>query len=190
MKSNIIPIFFASDRNYLPYLAVAVRSLIDTAKSDNEYKIYVLTNDIKENDFIHLKAMETKNITIDRVDVNEKIESIKDKVLLRDYYSVSIYFRLFIPSLFPQYDKAIYLDSDIVLNKDIADMFNVDLGDNYVAAILDEIIWSSEGFTYYARNALDITEEEYFNSGVLVMNLEKFRKNDIENHVYKSIKNQ
>lgn len=187
MNNKVVPIFFASDKNYLPYLAVSIKSLVDTSSPTNIYKLYVLTNDITDEQFKVLKEFEKENITIDRVDVTDKIASIKDKVVLRDYYSVSIYFRLFIPSLFPQYEKGIYLDGDITLNRDIADMFDEELGDNYLAAVLDEIIWSSKDFTYYARNALDVTEEQYFNSGVLVMNLAKFRKNDIENHFYKFV---
>lgn len=181
---KVVPIFFASDCNYLPYLTVAIKSLIEKSSKQNEYRIYVLTNDITEKDFEYLKIFEQSNVKINRVDVNDKIESIKDKVALRDYYSVSIYFRLFIPSLFPQYKKAIYLDSDIVLNRDVADMFKTDLKDNYVAAVLDEVIWSSKDFTYYAINALDVSEKQYFNSGVLVMNLDKFRENKIEDDFY------
>lgn len=184
-SEKIIPIFFASDKNYLPYLTVAIKSLVQKSKTQNEYRIYILTSDLTDEDFEVLKQMEQPNIKINRVDVNDKIESIKDKVALRDYYSVSIYFRLFIPTLFPQYKKAIYLDSDIILNRDIADMFNNNLGDNYVAAILDEVIWSSKEFTYYAVNALDVNEKQYFNSGVLVMNLDKFRENNIEDDFYK-----
>lgn len=186
-EETIVPIFFASDKRYLPYLTVAVASLVDHAKTNCQYKIYVLTADLDEKDMLILKKYQKENISIEKVDTNAKIESIRNKVPLRDYYSVSIYFRLFIPSLFPQYKKAIYLDSDIVLNSDIAKMFNVELKDNYVAAVLDEVIWSSKEFTYYANNALDVTQEQYFNSGVLVMNLEKFRNENIEEDFYNCI---
>jgi len=179
-----IPIFFASDKNYLPYTIVAIKSLINNASSKYVYKIHILTNEVKDEDISELKAMQTGNVTISLIDVSDKINSIKDKVALRDYYSVSIYFRLFIPSMFPQYKKAIYLDGDVIINVDIAKLYNVDLGLNLVAAVLDEVIYSSEDFTYYANEALDISEKQYFNSGVLVMNLEKFRKIDMENDFY------
>ena len=179
-----IPVFFASDKNYLPYLSVAIKSLVDNAKSNNNYKVYVLSHDLTDDDFVILKQFEKENIEISRVDVKEKIASIKDKLGLRDYYTVSIYFRLFIPSLFPQYDRAIYLDSDIIIKDDVAKLFDVKIGENYVAAVLDKVVRNSKDFIYYVNNALDITEDEYFNSGVLVMNLDKFRKDDIENDFY------
>lgn len=188
-KTNeIIPIFFASDKNYLPYLAIAIKSIAKNIKSKNQYKIYVLTDDIDEENFKKLQLFEKKNLTIEKVDVNNKIESIKKKVPLRDYYSVSIYFRLFIPSLFPQYEKGIYLDSDIIANCDIKELFDTKLDDNFLGVVLDEVIWSSKEFTYYSRNALDVTEKEYFNSGVLVMNLKQFREQNIEEDFYHYIK--
>ena len=183
-RNSVVPVFFASDKNYVPYLTVAIKSLVNFSSPCNQYNIYILTNDLQEKDIAEIRSLERNNVSIRLVDVNEKIEDIKHKVALRDYYSVSIYFRLFIPSMFPQYDKAIYLDSDIVLNADIASMFKADIGNNYLGAILDEVIWSSEGFTYFAREALDVNEKQYFNSGVLIMNLKKFRENDIENDFY------
>ena len=186
MKENkIIPIFFASDRNYIPYLTVAIKSMVNKINNISQYRVYILTNDVTENDITEIRSLERDNFKIEIVDVNPKIESIKNKVALRDYYSVSIYFRLFIPTLFPQYDKAIYLDSDILLNADIAKLYKEEIGNNYVGAILDETVYTNKDFIYYVNEALDVSEKQYFNSGVLIMNLKKFRDNDIENDFYK-----
>ena len=185
MRDNIIPIFFASDKNYLHYLAVAAKSLSDKASESNQYKIYVLSDDLRDHDLAIIKSLLRSNVSIEIADVTEKMSSIKNKVSLRDYYTPSIYFRLFIPTMFPQYKKAIYLDVDITLNADIAKMYKEELGDNYIGAVLDETVWSNKDFTYYVNNALDITEKQYFNSGVLLMNLEKFRNNNIEEDFYK-----
>ena len=190
MKNRkIVPVFFASDKNYIPYLTVAIKSLVDFTTDKHDYRIYILTNDVKDEDITEIRTFEKENVKVEIVDVNEKIETIKNKVALRDYYSVSIYFRLFIPSMFPQYEKAIYLDSDIVLNRDIADMYNVDIGSNFVGAVLDETVFTNKNFIYYVREALDVTEKQYFNSGVLVMNLRKFRDNKIEDDFYNWVNN-
>ncbi len=185
MKKNIIPIYFASDKNYVPYLTVAIKSLVKFSTDKNIYKIYILTNNLTEGDIPEIRSMERSNIMIQLVDVNFKINSIKDKVQLRDYYSVSIYFRLFIPTMFPEFNKAIYLDADIVLNHDIADMYKKNIGDNYLGAILDEVVYTNDKFIYYIKGLYDLNEKQYFNSGALVMNLKKFRDNDIENDFYR-----
>ena len=154
MRKKIVPIYFASDKNYLPYLTVAIKSLVDHTSPNNIYKIYILSADLTDYDIPEIRSYITDNILIDVVNVNKKIESIKDKVALRDYYSVSIYFRLFIPTLFPEYNKAIYLDSDVIINRDIADLYSENIGDNYVAAILDETVWSNQDFIFYTKNSL------------------------------------
>lgn len=190
MKSKkVVPVFFASDKNYVPYLTVAIKSLTNFTTDAHDYKLYILTHDLTEEDIAEIKSYEKSNVSVEIVDVSEKIETIKHKVALRDYYSVSIYFRLFIPSMFPQYDKAIYLDSDIVLNRDIADLYNVDIGFNYVGAILDETVFTNDTFIYYVNEALDVSEKQYFNSGVLSMNLKKFRDNKIEDDFYNWVNN-
>lgn len=184
MNKKIIPIFFASDKNYVPYLTVAIKSIAKFASKAYCYKIYILSNDLSAKDISEINAIQTNNFIVSIVDVNKKIESIKNKVALRDYYSISIYFRLFIPTLFPEYEKAVYLDSDIVLNNDVAKLYNVDIKNNLVGAVLDETVFTNKSFCYYVNEALDVTEKQYFNSGVLVMNLKKFRELNIEDDFY------
>ena len=129
-----------------------------------------------------LKAMETENVKINFVDLTEKIRDIYSKLQaqLRDYYSPSIYYRLFIPTMFPQYKKALYLDCDITILDDVANLYNHDLKRNLVGAIVDEVVTSNEVFRYYVENALGVNEYKYFNSGILVMNLDAFRKEKLE----------
>lgn len=188
MKKNIsknlkdIPIFFASDDNYVPCLAVSIQSLIMYANQKNHYSIFVLNTGLNAENRKTLKDMETSNVKIKFVDVNGKIKSIKEKLedTLRDYYSVSIFLRLFIPTLFPQYKKALYLDCDIAICDDIAKLYNTQLGDNLVGAINDQVVTGSEVFSYYVEHNSGVTADKYFNSGILVMNLEKFRTEKIE----------
>ena len=99
---------------------------------------------------------------------------------LRDYYSNSIYLRIFIPSLFPNYDKVLYLDADIVVIDDIAKLYFEDIGDNLLGAITDDVINTNETFTNYSASVLGLDNGKYFNSGILVMNLNGLRKDKIE----------
>ncbi len=181
MKQQI-PIFFATDDNYIPFLAVAMRSLIDNASKDYNYKILVLNSGISSENISIIKNFANSNFEIEFVNVNEKVDDIADDLSyrLRDYYSNSIYYRLFIPSLFPDYDKALYLDADIVVIDDISKLYFEDLGDNLVGAITDDVVNNNDTFVEYATVALGIDAKDYFNSGILVMNLEEFRKENIE----------
>jgi len=181
-KKQEIPVFFATDDNYVPYLVVSIRSLIDKCSSNNKYSIYVLNTGLTEQNKKALKDMEISNVTISFVDLTEKIKDIYSKLeaQLRDYYSPSIYYRLFIPTMFPHYKKALYLDCDITILDDVANLYNHELKNNLVGAIVDEVVTSNEVFRYYVSNALGVNEYKYFNSGILVMNLDEFRKERFE----------
>lgn len=179
-QSSIIPIFFSCDDNYLPFLAVSVRSLIENASPDYSYCIHILNNGLDESRVAHILNMQKSNVKIRLVDVSTVIAPIAEKLNLRDYYTVSIYFRLFIASMFPQYHKAIYLDADIAVNGDISGLYNIPLGQRIVAAVSDDIVASHRDFRRYAEDGLGIPYRRYFNSGVLLMNLDQFRMQDIE----------
>ncbi|MBR1988658.1 MAG: glycosyltransferase family 8 protein, partial [Clostridia bacterium] len=113
MQRKEIPIFFASDDNYVPYMAVALNSLIKNASKNYDYKIKILTTGISEENMAKLKKMERSYVDIDFVDVKKSLSELKVDLHTRDYYTNTTYFRLFIPDLFPQYKKALYLDGDI-----------------------------------------------------------------------------
>lgn len=172
-----IPIFFAVDDKYAPFLAVALQSLVDHASDKYYYAIKVLNVDVsKENQNI-ISKYEKENINIEFVDLNYYIDKVKDKLYTRDYYTNTTYFRLFIPELYPQYDKALYLDSDIVILSDIAELYNTDMETNLVAAAPDDIIQNMEIFQEYAEKVVGVSDyHHYFNAGVLLMNLDELRK--------------
>lgn len=182
MKNCNIPIFFSTDDNYVPFLTVAIKSLIENASRDYTYDIIVLNTGLKEEYMNKLKAFEDECFNIKFENVEHKIVDVihKLKSRLRDYYSLSIYYRLFIPSLFPEYDKVIYLDADIVVLEDISKLYNEDIEEYLVGAVPDEVISTDERFKIYIEEALDIKFGKYFNSGVLVLNLKEFRKEHIE----------
>ena len=179
MENNlkVIPIFFAVDDGYVPFLAVALESLIRNSSKNYYYAIKILYTNIEERNKKKISKYERDNVKIEFVNLNYYIEEVKDKLYTRDYYTNTTYFRLFIPNLYPQYDKVLYLDSDIVVLGDIADLYNVEIGDNLVAAAPDDVIQSSNIFQEYAERVVGVAKyQNYFNAGILLMNLDEMRK--------------
>lgn len=175
--SREIPIFFAVDNGYCPFLAVAIQSLIDNASPENKYLIKVLNTDVSMENKKKISKYERENVDIEFVDLNYYIQKVKDKLYTRDYYSKTTYFRLFLPNLYPQYDKVLYLDSDIVILDDIAKLYNTDMGDNLVAAAPDDVIQFNEVFQVYVEKVVGVADyRRYFNAGILLMNLDEMRK--------------
>lgn len=172
-----IPVFFAVDDGYCPFLAVAIQSLIDNSSEGSRYLIKILNTDISAENKRRIARYERGNIDIEFVDLNYYIQKVKDKLYTRDYYSKTTYFRLFLPNLYPQYDKVLYLDSDIVILDDIAKLYRIDMGDNLVAAAPDDVIRFNEVFQVYAEKVVGVADyRRYFNAGILLMNLHEMRK--------------
>ena len=175
-----IPIFFSTDDNYISYLDVAISSLIANASKDFNYRIIVLNTGIDANNVSRVRANERDGVKIDFVDISREIERIKSKFKNVYHFSIVTYYRLFIASLFPQYDKVIYLDCDLVVLGDISKLYRVELGDNILGAAPEQFVQNTAEFRKYAECALGVDPDGYVNAGVLLMNLKQFRKDRIE----------
>lgn len=180
-----IPIFFTIDDGYAPFLAVALNSAIKNSSPDRCYKAIVLHQGLNETNTQKLKALETDNFKIELTPMKANFDTLDDRMSNRlrcDYFTLTIYFRLFIPAMFPQYDKGIYIDSDVVLTDDIAQLYDTDMGDNFIGACNDLSIADIPPLVAYTENAIGVKKQEYVNSGVLLMNLKKMREHDLEGH--------
>ena len=176
-NKNDIPIFFAVDNGYIPFLAVSLQSLIDNSNVNNNYNIKILYTDISNENIGKILKYERENVKIEFVNLTEYIKKVQDKLYTRDYYSKTTYFRLFLPDLYPEYDKVLYLDSDIVILDDIANLYNIDMGDNLVAGVPDDVIQTFEVFQNYVEKVVGVADyRNYFNAGILLMNLDELRK--------------
>lgn len=186
---NVIPIFFATDNNYAPFLAVALTSLLDNASKDYFYKIYVLTTSLKREyaEQLNLICHDARpdGASIEFVSLGEEMEKSSGNFHLRDYYSKETYCRVFIPRVFSQYDKVLYLDCDIVVTGDISELYNIDIGDNILGAASEEVMMEYDVFGTYVEKALGIPREDYFSAGVLLINAKKYREDDIESKFIK-----
>lgn len=175
-----IPIFFSTDDNYIAYLDVAIASLIENASKEHTYRIIVLNTGIDPENVRKIQRNERAGFKIDFIDISEEVENIKSRLKDVYHFSVVTYYRLFIASLFPQYDKVVYLDCDLVVLGDISELYGVELGDNILGAAPEQFVQNTAEFRQYAADALGVDPDGYVNAGVLLMNLEAFRKNRIE----------
>ena len=166
-----IPIFFATDDKYVPFLAVAMTSLLANASQDYFYRIYVLTTSLKreyaEKLRLIVKDCAPDSASLDFVSLREEMEKSQGTFHLRHYYSRETYCRIFIPRFFPQYKKVLYLDCDIAVTGDISELYNTDIGDNLVAAAPEEVMSDFGVFGTYVEKALGISRNKYFSAGIL-----------------------
>lgn len=178
-KSREIPIFFAADDKYTKFMMVTMKSIIEHASKNNQYKMYVLHIDITPETQALVKKMETSNCKIIFVDVTEELKKIEKKISLRDYYTATTYYRVFIANMYPEYDKVLYVDSDTIIRDDIANLYQYDLGKKYIGAVRDQLVVQVDIYGDYVEKVLGISRGAYFNAGVVLINCEEFRKKNI-----------
>ena len=180
-----IPVFFTIDNSYAPFLAAALSSAIKNCSPQRQYKAIILHQELTKENMEKLSLLATGNFSIEFVEMKDGFESITDRMSNRlrcDYFTLTIYFRLFIATMFPQYDKAIYIDSDVVVLGDLAELFDTDIGDNFIGACADKSVVDVPELARYMEEAVGVSRYEYINSGVLLMNLKALRENEFDKH--------
>jgi len=173
-----MPIFFSVNDQYAPALAVAIASLIDHADSSKSYELIVLYQELSQANQDQLATLATDNVTVRFIALDERFGDRFDNdqnKLRADYVTLTIYYRLFIADLFPEYDKAIYVDADILVRDDIAKLYDIDLMGKMMAAANDRFIATDPTLSAYSEKVLGVNPMLYVNSGVLLMDLKQFR---------------
>lgn len=171
-----VNLFFSCDDTYLPFLAVTLTSIRENRDKSRRYVVRILNTGLTPENRQRLQTLAEENFLLEPVDISLTVERFARQLHTRDYYSKSTYYRLFIPELFPELDKALYLDCDIVVTGDISRLFDRELGSDLVGAVPDSMVIAIKPLSQYARKRLQVRPENYFNAGVLLMNLEQMRK--------------
>ncbi len=175
MKETIIPIFYACDDAFVKYTVVSMHSLIKNASRDHKYVIHILYTEISDEMQAVVNKMADECFEIRFVDVTAYLQSISEKLPLRDYYSKTTYYRLFIAEMFQDYSKAIYIDSDTVVNGDISKVYLTDIKDAYLGACHEQAMVQRDEFGTYVEKVVGVSRYNFFNAGLMLINCEQFR---------------
>jgi lipopolysaccharide biosynthesis glycosyltransferase len=186
MPTNTIPIVFSSSDNYAPYLGVCIKSLIEHSSPENYYEIFIINEDISEKHKNQIISMQTKNILIQFVDIKPFLENIALNIFtVKLHFTITTYYKFFLQKIFTNYDKLVFLDCDIVILRDIKELLNIDIGDNYFGVTRDMyVIYSlvqnkTAEYNYY-HNVLGLeNHENYFNAGCLICNIKKMKEDNL-----------
>ena len=179
MNNTLIPIFYACDDNFVKYTVVSLFSLKQNASKEYDYRVYVLNTGITEKMSAKLLELEDDNFSVTLCDVSDYLTSISDRLPIRDYYSKTTYYRMFISEMFPEYDKAIYIDSDTIVQGDVSEMFFTDIGDSYVGACHEQAMVQVNEYGKYVESVVGVSRYSYFNAGILLINCDMFRRHSV-----------
>lgn len=178
---TVIPIFFSVNDAYSPFLATAICSIKANASRSYTYHIHILTDDVSVENKDRLSALAEEGFIIEFNPLAEQMATLPGVKQLQShcfdaFATLTIYFRLFIPELFPQYDKVIYLDADLVVPGDISELYQEHLGTKLVGAVADYSIQKIAPFMRYIDRYVGVDHQNYVNSGVLLLNSKRLRE--------------
>lgn len=177
--NTTIPIFYACDDNFVKYAIVSLHSMICNASAKYRYKVYILHTNISDEMQKRVLELENDNFSISFENVSSYLNSISHKLPLRDYYSKTTYYRLFIAEMFTQYNKAIYIDSDTIVQGDISSLYQTEIGDRYLGACHEQAMVQVDGYGTYVERVLGFDRNLFFNAGMILINCEQFRKHQV-----------
>lgn len=182
MRKEVIKIVFASDNNFVKPLAVSIASVLLNSNKSDSFEFFVLTSDItNENKEKIAKLKKIKDFEITYLSIDEKDFEICP---LCKHFKLPTYFRLKLPSLLNE-DKVLYLDCDILVLKSLKELFIINI-DNYYCAAVEDITKETQS-TRAQMEILDV--KDYFNAGILLLNLKKMREGSIEPKCFDYIEN-
>ena len=178
---NDVVLVFACNELFVPYLSVALQSILVNTSPERHYDIVVLTRDITPKSMITLTQQASKyGVGLGFLDVDAALGDIK--LPHHGHFRPETYFRLLAPTLLDNVEKAIYLDSDIVVCADVAELYDTDVAGCLLAATRDaDTIGQIDGYDptvySYLKDQLGMTEpHDYFQAGVLVLNTQEMRR--------------
>lgn len=175
-----IPIIFAIDGNVVVPCGVALTSLFLNAREDTFYEVFILYEASRltgqDRDRIREAFRDEKHGEISFVEVGKDFSDVRINGV---FITAATYYRLLIPDLFPQFDKVIYADIDMIFQQDFTPVFQSSLNDGeWIAAALDLAV-ESHHFKAPFPEKIGKTSSDYFNAGFLIMNLKEMRAHEV-----------
>lgn len=190
-EKNNVGIVLAADNYYIPYVSTLIGSLVEHASASHVYDINIFNKDITPHNqqLLRNEFKDRENISIRFCDMSGRVDEFKG-LATKWHITIETYFRLFIQDVMVGYDKVLYLDGDMIIRKDVAELFSQDI-DGYLLAACRDIdmagVYNSN--TVKAENTVNPKMKQYvdtvlklddpynyFQAGVILFNLKEMRK--------------
>lgn len=196
--SEAINICLSADGSYAPYLGVTIQSIKANKSELDRYNVYILDGGISNVHKNKILKMVDNYFSINFINIKEYLTNIDKKIFFeRIHFSIATYFRFFIPQIFPDHNKILYLDCDLIVNTDIAKLYHTNLDGFAIAASKDIEICRrttnlmrqyNETCTYLRETLKMKNIEMYFQAGVLLLDVQKLKSIDFTSKCIEKLK--
>ena len=173
-----IPVVFVTDDHYALPTAVAIRSLIDHWAGALPLRIYIVAHAVGKENADRLKLLSNSNFLVELIDASHDRVDLERFYETGSYVSATSMLKFSIPRLLPNDDVILYLDGDVLVQKDLSPLTQIDVSNYYVAAVKDMTGMLASGLHTMAGVS------HYFNSGVLLLNAKRFREESLEERMF------
>ena len=178
-----IPVVFAADNNYVPMVTTTVCSMLENASKNCFYDVVILEKDFTEHNRHVMRSFFSRyeNACVRFVNVAGMVKAY-DLQTSNEHISVETYYRFLIQKVLPGYDKVLYLDSDLIVRGDVAELYATELGDNLLGAAHDidylgNLNMNDGERMKYTQEVLGLKDPYgYFQAGVLLLNTAEMRR--------------
>ena len=172
MNLNVV---YSSDNNYAQHVGVSMISLFENNKDFNNINIYLIENNISLQNKNRLESIcEKYNRKIKFISFDEFSKKLKLNMEITQFLLVHMLDYFYLAHIEESIDKIIYLDCDSIINGSLSDLWNTDISEYYVAGVCDTVSDNTK-----IRINMDLYSS-YINSGMLLINLKKWREESIE----------
>ena len=179
MMMDKLKLVLSSDENYRIPLMITILSALENKRPDTAYSFVVCVPE----DFSLKSRHEVEGLLDDYPECDVQFidmgHSYKDVELHINHVTVPTYYRLELPWIIED-EKCLYLDVDLVIDKDLSELYNTSIDDYYIAGVKAAGFYKSEEDMESKAKELGIGKlDQYVNAGVLLMNLRKMREENI-----------
>lgn len=178
---NVVPVVLAANEKYVPILYTCCQSIVEHSTDQHQYELYIFHTDIAlDSQKLFKEYLERENVHFTFVDVGKQVHGYV--LQAKQHITTETFYRFLILDILKSYSKVVYLDADLIVCRDIAELYQTKMGDNLIAATLDadfagQCNMKTGDMRDYCRETLKIEDPfTYFQAGVLVFNLEEMRK--------------
>jgi lipopolysaccharide biosynthesis glycosyltransferase len=181
MRHTNIALVAVTDNHYVVLLGVLIKSIEKNHETQSPLTYFVVDDGITASNKAKVEAcLLHASSQINWISIDDAIPDSQDLPFDRTSYPKNIYTRIFIPDFIPPaYSKVIYLDVDMLMLSDVEDLWSVDISHYLHAAVMDPRVKSFDNSWGGVLNYKELQfapETMYFNSGLIVFNLDKFRE--------------
>lgn len=185
-----VPVLLSCNESFVGYLGIVLTSLIENSSADRNYDIIVLHKDLTDASKEKVGALAKQNVSIRFYNMTPVLEQLEGlDIYVAGYVPIETYNKCFLSEITHGYDKLVYIDTDIVIRADIAELYDTDLfgkalGASPNVANIHAAYQNTEirgrNFGDYLTNTLGVERfENYFQAGIITLDMTSEKARDL-----------